>query len=249
MHDIYPRETLLSLLEWAANGSLHYPDDLCDPNAENTIFVGPDVAVGIETFIEPFVVLRGDTKISTHCYIEAGARLENVYLGAHCYVGAGVQLRNVTCGSRCRFVAHAKLTDVELGNNCQIGAEMKRCRVSDNVKAVHGNTYLGDTIIENGVNIGAGVITANYDGKEKKKTFIGGRSFIGVGVILVARHPTLSIGRNVFIPAGLVVRHSVPSGKFLKPDCNEPFGYRLVENEVKKNSDHWVRTTKSERSP
>jgi bifunctional N-acetylglucosamine-1-phosphate-uridyltransferase/glucosamine-1-phosphate-acetyltransferase GlmU-like protein len=180
--------------------------------------------IGSRTIVEFGVVLLGDTHIGENCYIEAGARL-----------------KNIRCDRFCHFLARTNLADTTFGHSCKIGAEMKRCSIGNNVKAVHSNTYLGDTTVSDGVNIAAGVITANYDGRDKKRTFIGQDSFIGVNVVLVAKHPELTIGHDVFVPAGLVVREDVPPDIFLKPDAREKLGYTMVPNQMEKMGGSWVR--------
>lgn len=210
------------------------------PGTEATIFVGPEVTIGQGSFIEPGVLLLGKTVIGENCHIETGARLENVTLENGCHVGAYSVFTGVKAGKRSRFVAGTKLTEIQhIGDDCVIGAEMKRSWVGDGVSAVHGNSYLGDATIGDGVNIAAGVVTANYDGKDKKPTKIGRYAFIGVGVVLVAFRPALFIGSNTFIPPNLVIRESIPANMFLKPNSKASLGYEPIENRLVKVGNHW----------
>ncbi|MBN1405634.1 MAG: NTP transferase domain-containing protein [Candidatus Omnitrophica bacterium] len=111
--------------------------------------------------------------------------------------------------------------DVVIGNNCRIGpfarirgkslikagaaignfVEIVRSKIGLNTRVKH-HTYLGDAIVGDNVNIGAGVITANYDGKNKNKTVIKDRAFIGVGAVLIA---PVKIGKHALVGAGSVV--------------------------------------------
>ena len=100
-----------------------------------------------------------------------------------------------------------------MANNVGIGnfAELVRSSVGENTKIRH-QCYIGDTIIGKNVNIGAGTIIANYDGKEKHKTVIEDNAFIGTGTILVA---PVKIGKGAITGAGSVVtkNKNVPAGK------------------------------------
>lgn len=121
-------------------------------------------------------------------------------------------------------------SDVEIGKDCQIGpfahirpgssigdrveignfVELVRTKVGDYTKVKH-HTYLGDTIVGKGVTVGAGTITANFDGKNKNRTIIGDGAFIGVGAVLIA---PVKVGKKSVIGAGCVVpkNRDVPKG-------------------------------------
>jgi bifunctional UDP-N-acetylglucosamine pyrophosphorylase/glucosamine-1-phosphate N-acetyltransferase len=94
--------------------------------------------------------------------------------------------------------------DVELGNY----AEVKNSQVGKGTKS-HHFSYLGDADVGAAVNIGAGTITANYDGQQKHRTRIGDRAFIGSDTILRA---PVSVGEEAITGAGAVVTHDVPDG-------------------------------------
>lgn len=125
------------------------------------------------------------------------------------YIGPGVEI-----GQRCHIGPFARLTaGVKIGADVIVGnfVELVRTNVDDGCRIKH-HTYLGDTSVGKKVNIGAGTITANYDGKNKNKTTIGDGAFIGVGSILIA---PLVIGKNATVGAGCVIlkEHDVPAGK------------------------------------
>ena len=112
--------------------------------------------------------------------------------------------KDVIIGSSCSIGPFAKIRQgTRLGNKVEIGSfvELVRTKIADGTKAKH-LSYLGDAEIGKNVNIGAGAITANYDGKNKNKTIIGDQAFIGVGAVLVA---PIKIGKGALVGAGAVV--------------------------------------------
>jgi bifunctional UDP-N-acetylglucosamine pyrophosphorylase / glucosamine-1-phosphate N-acetyltransferase len=120
---------------------------------------------------------------------------------------------DVVIGTRCHIGPFARLTSrVAVGNDILIGnfVELVRSAIGDGTKIKH-HTYLGDTTVGKNANIGAGTITANYDGKNKNKTVIEDEAFIGVGARLVA---PVRIGSGAVVGAGCVVlkNHNVPKG-------------------------------------
>lgn len=119
---------------------------------------------------------------------------------------------NVTIGKNCCIGPFARIRkEVKIKDTAAIGnfVEVVRSTISKGSKAKH-LTYLGDTFVEENVNIGAGTIVANYDGKEKHKTHIKKGAFIGCGSILIA---PLRVGKNAITGAGAVVtkRTHVPN--------------------------------------
>ncbi len=143
------------------------------------------------TYIDDSVAIGKDTVIFPCTVIE-----NDVVIAGRCKIGPFARLRPGT-----------KLSEgVEVGNY----AELCRTEVGKNTKIKH-QSYLGDTVVGSGVNIGAGVITANYDGKNKHRTVIEDAAFIGVGVMLVA---PVKIGKGAVVGAGSVVTKNkdVPPG-------------------------------------
>jgi bifunctional UDP-N-acetylglucosamine pyrophosphorylase/glucosamine-1-phosphate N-acetyltransferase len=146
---------------------------------------GVEIADPDTTFVDHDVAIGAGTRIQPFSVIRSGVRI-----GRHCEVGPFSHLRN-----------GAVLEDgAEVGNF----VEVKNSRLGERVKAKH-LTYLGDATIGALTNVGAGTITANYDGKEKHVTRIGSRAFIGSGTVLVA---PVTIGDGATTGAGAVVtRH------------------------------------------
>lgn len=144
------------------------------------------------TYIDKEAVIGKDTVIYPCTVIH-----ENVVIAGRCSVGPFARLRPGT-----------KLHEgSEIGNF----VELARTEIGENTKVKH-HTYLGDTTVGKNANIGAGTITANYDGKNKNKTVIKDRAFIGVGVTLIA---PVEIGEGAVVGAGSVVtkNRNVPAGE------------------------------------
>ncbi|MBL7071060.1 MAG: NTP transferase domain-containing protein [Candidatus Omnitrophica bacterium] len=134
------------------------------------------------TYIDPGCVIGADTLIRPFTMIE-----ENVKIGQNCAVGPFARLR-----------AGTRLSDgVEVGNF----VEVARSYVGGGTKIKH-HSYIGDSVIGKDVNVGAGTITANYDGKNKNKTIIKDGAFIGSGTILVA---PVTVGKKAVTGAGAVL--------------------------------------------
>lgn len=146
--------------------------------------VAPDL-----TYIEGGVEIGADTVIEPFTVIRSGVKI-----GSHCEVGPFCQLR-----------AGAVLEDhAEVGNF----VEMKKSRLGSHSKAKH-LSYLGDATIGARVNIGAGTITANYDGLRKNRTTIRDRAFVGSGTVLVA---PVDVGEESIVGAGAVVTRGTRIG-------------------------------------
>lgn len=154
------------------------------------------------TYVDKGAVIGKDTVIHPCTVIH-----ENVVIAGRCSVGPFARLRPGT-----------KLHEgAEIGNF----VELARTEIGENTKVKH-HTYLGDTIVGKNVNIGAGTITANYDGKNKSKTVIKDRAFIGVGVTLIA---PVEIGEGALVGAGSVVtkNRNVPAGETVVGVPARPF--------------------------
>lgn len=147
-----------------------------------------NLEIGPGTVIEPFVKLSGKVKIGKNCRI--------------CF---GFEGHDLECGDGCELAG--KVYDSKFGKNCRIGkfAEIKRSDFGDGVNCVH-HCYIGDAKIGNEVNIGAGVITANFDGLGKHKTIIESGAFIGTNVNLVA---PIRIGKEALVAAGSTITKDV----------------------------------------
>ena len=176
-----------------------------------TTYVDTDVTVGPDTVIHPGVILEGRTTIGARCELHAGVRIvdstlgDDVLINNHCVIQGAA----IAPGARVGPFAHLRPETV-VGKAARIGnfVETKKTSLGDGSKANH-LAYLGDATIGNGVNVGAGTITCNYDGGEKHPTTIGDRVFIGSGTELVA---PVTLGDDAYVAAGSCITDDVPAG-------------------------------------
>lgn len=187
---------------WMAEG-VSFTDPLSCTLSEGTRF-GRDVVV------EPQCHFRGVNTIGAGCRIGPGSLIENSRLETGVEVLFSV-LRDVEVEQNCVIGPYAQLrAGAQLGAGSRIGnfVEIKNSRLGEGVKANH-LSYLGDADLGAGVNVGAGTITANYDGVHKHRTAIGAGSKTGANSTLVA---PIRLGENVTVAAGSTLTDDVPSG-------------------------------------
>jgi bifunctional UDP-N-acetylglucosamine pyrophosphorylase/glucosamine-1-phosphate N-acetyltransferase len=176
-----------------------------------TTYVDTEVSIGADTILHPGVSLEGRTTVGEGCEIHSGARLVNARIG-----------------DRVKVLNHSIITDSEVGSDASIGpfahlrneavvgrgakvgnfVEMKKTALGSESKAMH-LAYLGDAVIGEKVNIGAGTITCNYDGVTKQTTRIDDDAFIGSDTQLIA---PVTVGRGAYVGTGTTVRENVPPG-------------------------------------
>ena len=175
------------------------------------VVVDASVKIAEDVTVEPAVVLRGDTRIGRDCVIRAGSQIFDSEIGERCVVWASV-IESSKVGNDVRIgpLAHLR-AGCEIADGAEIGnfAEQKNVRFGARSKQ-HHFSYLGDAEIGADVNIGAGTITANYDGRRKHRTVIGDGAFIGSDTILRA---PVTVGEGAYTGAGSVVTRDVPPGK------------------------------------
>jgi bifunctional UDP-N-acetylglucosamine pyrophosphorylase/glucosamine-1-phosphate N-acetyltransferase len=176
-----------------------------------SVIVDSTVAIAADVTIEPNVILRGATKIGRDSVIRAGSQLFDSEVGERSVVWSSV-IEGSKVGSDVKVGPFAHLRagcvvadGAELGNF----AEQKNVRFGARSKQ-HHFSYLGDAEIGEDVNIGAGTITANFDGRNKHRTIIGSGAFIGSDTTLRA---PITVGEGAYTGAGSVVTKDVPPGK------------------------------------
>ncbi|MCC5646336.1 bifunctional UDP-N-acetylglucosamine diphosphorylase/glucosamine-1-phosphate N-acetyltransferase GlmU [Nostoc sp. CHAB 5824] len=178
---------------------------LIDPTSitiDETVELQPDV------IIEPQTHLRGNTVIQSSCHIGPGSLIENSQLSENVTVQYSVVINSIVqAGSRIGPYAHLR-GQVQVGAGCRVGnfVELKNTQLGDRTNAAH-LSYIGDTVVGNQVNIGAGTITANYDGVKKHRTKIGDRTKTGANSVLVA---PITLGDDVYVAAGSTLTEDVP---------------------------------------
>ena len=196
--------------------TIYYPESC---RFDSQVEVGPD------TIIEPYVQLLRSTKVGSNCRIASQTVVENTQIGSNVLLRNGCIIADSTIADGAKLGPYAHLRPgSDIGQNAHIGnfVETKNVRMGVGSKANH-LSYLGDAVIGDGVNIGAGAITCNYDGVNKHTTTIGNGAFIGSDSTLVA---PITIGDGAYIAAGSCITENVPpnalalgrSRQVIKPD-------------------------------
>lgn len=171
--------------------------------------VDAEVTVGPDTIIYPGVILEGKTTIGRDCVIGPNTHLVD------CQVGDGVSIehsvaRQSTIGDNCTIGPYAYLRpQTALAAGVRVGdfVELKNSQIGAGSKIPH-LSYVGDATIGAGVNVGAGTIFVNYDGRQKHRTLVEDGAFIGCNSNLVA---PVQIGKNAYVAAGSTVTKDVPA--------------------------------------
>lgn len=179
---------------------------IIDP--ENT-YVGKDVKIGQDTILYPGVILEGETIIGEDCRIGPYTRIVDSSVDKECMIDNSFLLE-VKVGQGCTIGPYSYLRPgTELSEQVKVGdfVELKKSTVGRGSKIPH-LSYVGDSIIGEEVNIGAGTITCNYDGIYKHQTIIGDGAFVGSNTNLVA---PIKVGAGAFIGAGSTVTKDIPA--------------------------------------
>jgi bifunctional UDP-N-acetylglucosamine pyrophosphorylase / glucosamine-1-phosphate N-acetyltransferase len=174
-----------------------------------TCDIDADVEIGADTVIEPFVQLIGRTRIGSDCRIRSYSVITNCEIGDGVLVRPGCILEDSVVRNRAQLGPYSHLRPgSDIGEEAHVGnfVETKKTRLGKGSKANH-LTYLGDSVIGEKVNVGAGTITCNYDGVNKHRTVIGDGAFIGSDATLVA---PVRIGRGAYIGAASCITEDVP---------------------------------------
>ena len=181
--------------------------------APDSITIDETVTLEPDVIIEPQTHLRGNTTIARGSKIGPGSLIENSIVGENVTVLYSVikdseVAANTTVGPYAHLRGAAKIAA-----NCRIGnfVEIKKSSLGENTNVAH-LSYLGDATLENRVNVGAGTITANYDGVKKHPTTIGSGTKTGSNSVMVA---PVTLGKNVTVAAGSVVTKDVPDNSLV----------------------------------
>jgi bifunctional UDP-N-acetylglucosamine pyrophosphorylase/glucosamine-1-phosphate N-acetyltransferase len=177
----------------------------------DTCVIDAEVTIGPDTVIEPYVQLLGATRIGSECRIRSYSVVQHSVLGNCVIVRNGCILDRAEVGDGAVLGPYAHLRpESRIGELAHVGnfCETKKTTLGRGSKASH-LTYLGDAVIGAGVNVGAGVITCNYDGARKQTTTIGDGVFVGSDSTLVA---PVSVGDGAYIGAGSCITQPVPAG-------------------------------------
>ena len=185
--------------------------------APETVFFSKDTKIGKNVIIDPYVVIKDKVKIQNNVKIFSFSHLENVKIENNVNIGPYARIRPGTI--------------LKSGSRVGNFVEIKKTRLGPGTKVNH-LTYLGDTDVGKDVNIGAGVITCNYDGVNKHRTIIEDNAFIGSDSQLVA---PVTVGKGATIGAGSTIRNTAPPGKL------------TITRARAKTLDHWRSPKKTKR--
>jgi len=177
-----------------------------DPNrfdCRGSLIFGNDCSVDIN------VVLEGENELGENVIIAPNCIIKNAKIGDNAEIKANTIIEDAVIGSHTTIGPFARIRpETEVGNNARIGnfVEVKKSSIDDGSKVTH-LSYIGDSTIGRNVNVGAGVITCNYDGINKHQTVIEDGVFIGSDTQLIA---PVTIGENATIGAGSTITQDVP---------------------------------------
>jgi len=172
---------------------------------EDAVTIGPDTTIYPQVTIEGQSSIGGECVIGVGCHVSSSRMADRVTLLPYCVVRESAIEEAATLGPFChlRPLSH-------VGPKAKVGnfVELKKSTIGRGSKVPH-LSYVGDATVGEGVNVGAGTITCNYDGVNKHETKIGDRAFIGTNTSLVA---PVTVGEGAYIGAGSTITKDVPPG-------------------------------------
>ncbi len=189
-------------------GHLAFGVRMMDPSS---VWIGPKVSIGGDVSVDPFVQIWGETSIKRGCRIGGFSILrdmdleEDVQVVSHAVLSGSILQKSSKAGP---FIVIRDGACLEEGAQGGKFVEIKKSVLGKGSKAPH-LSYLGDAVIGEGTNIGAGTITCNYDGEKKNPTVIGNRCFVGSDTMFVA---PVTLGDDASTGAGSVITQNVPEG-------------------------------------
>ncbi len=172
-------------------------------------FIDTEVSIGMDTTIYPFTIIEGSTQIGEGCQIGPSTRISNSVIGEDVVI-ENSRIKEAEVGDKCTIGPFAYLRpQAVLHEGVKVGdfVEIKKSIIGAGSKVPH-LSYIGDAELGKGVNVGAGTITCNYDGKNKWPTILEDGAFIGSNTNLVA---PVKIGANAITGAGSTITHDVPA--------------------------------------
>ena len=190
-----------------------------------------ELTCGRDVFIDVNTVFEGKVTLGDNVQVKMNNLVRDCEIGSGTVVRANCHLEDAKTGSDCVIGPYARLRPgSDLADNVKIGnfVEVKKSTIADGSKVNH-LTYIGDSVIGEDVNVGAGTITCNYDGANKHQTTIGDGAFIGSGVELVA---PVEIGKGATIGAGSTISKPAPADSL------------TLERSRQKTISDWTRPTK-----
>ena len=180
---------------------------LIDPER---VYVSTETFIGEDSIVYPNVTMEGKVVIGKSCTILPNTYLKDVEIGDNTTIDSS-RITDSKIGNEVTIGPNSHLRNgCEIADKVRIGnfVELKNSKLGYNTKCAH-LTYIGDSIVGEKVNFGCGVVTVNYDGKNKYTTEIGDGSFIGSNVNIIA---PIKIGKNALLAAGSTIDHDVEDG-------------------------------------
>ncbi len=189
--------------EWAEKGNtIHQPE---------SVWIEPDVVLEGDVELYPNVMLRGNTRLGRGVIVGKGSVVESsvVEEGAVIEAYSIVKNSNIKSDAVIGPFTHVRENSL-IGEGSHIGnfVEVKKSFIGNGVRAKH-LAYIGDATLEDDVNVGAGVVFANFDGKRKHQSYVGKGAFIGSNSLLIA---PIRLGSYSFVAGGSIISKDVPDG-------------------------------------
>jgi len=177
--------------------------------APDTVFIDHQVDIGMDTIIYPYTCIEGETRIGQNCIIGPYTRINDSTIGNNVVIESS-RINGAQIADNCNIGPFAYLRpEAHLHEGVKVGdfVEIKKSEIGEGSKVPH-LSYIGDALLGKGVNIGAGTITCNYDGKNKHQTILKDGVFIGSNTNLVA---PVTIGEDSVTGAGSTITRDVPA--------------------------------------
>ncbi|MCL2068658.1 MAG: UDP-N-acetylglucosamine diphosphorylase [Oscillospiraceae bacterium] len=176
----------------------------------DTVIIGADVKIEADTTILPGCILEGKTTVGKHCEIGPDTRIVDSAIGEGCVVQSSF-IENSTVRDKSRLGPWCHIRPgSDIGKAAKLGnfVEVKNSNIGAHTSVSH-LTYIGDSDVGKNCNLGCGVVTANYDGKNKHRTTVGDSCFIGCNSNFV---PPVTLGDRVYCATGTTITGDVPAG-------------------------------------
>ncbi len=191
------------LQQWAERGNtIHQPE---------SVWIEPDVVLEGDVEIYPDAMLKGNTKVGRGVIVGKGSLLENSTVEEKAIIEPYSIVKNshIKSGAVVGPFAHLRENSL-IGKGSHIGnfVEVKKSFIGERVRAKH-LSYIGDATLEDDVNVGAGVVFANFDGKRKYESYVGKGAFIGSNSLIIA---PIKLGSYSFVAGGSVISRNIPEG-------------------------------------
>ncbi len=198
-----------------------------------SVYIDDTVEIGKGTIIKNNNSIKGSSVIGERVVFEPNNDVSDTVIGDEVKLNSVVSV-SAEIGEKTTLGPYVYLRPgAKIGNGCKVGdfVEIKNSVIADGTKVPH-LAYVGDADVGSRVNVGCGVIFANYDGRKKHRTKVGDNVFIGSNTTLIA---PIEVGDGAFIAAGATIAHSVPGGAFVIARASETVKEGRAEKYLKKD--------------